>query len=766
MIRLGLRLAVAGGREAITRLAMIAIAVAIGSALLLTTLASINAFDAQNHRYSWFETGYPGAEPTGRAVQGAVSGVDPVWWLLQGDTFRGKEFARVDVAATGPHSPTPPGIPALPGPGQFYASPSLAKLLRDTPAVELGDRYPGTQIGIIGNDALPAPDTLAIIIGRDVASLADEPGAHQITHISDTSPSACNGDCAPTVGTDSDGMTLVLSVVAAALLFPVLIFIGGATRLSAARREQRFAAMRLVGATPRQISTISTVESSIATIVGVALGFGLFAVARPVVATIPFSGERFFTSDLSLSLANVVLVALGVPVAAAIAARIALRRVNISPLGVSRRTTPRPPKPRRLLLLVAGVAWLAYLAFYSDIRTSWSTINQAYAYLLGVFGIMIGLVVAGPWLTLIGSRLTVRRANKPASLIAARRLSDNPQSAFRAVSGLVLAVFVATCAIGIITTIVAYNGGSVGKTVNSRGTIVREYGRGPDSTPTTTVPAGLPTAITAVPGGAHVAILRANPAADVLRRGPEGHPIIPPDFVTCAALLTAPALGHCPADATVAAIQFDFGGGVIDRTLPMSEITWPAADQSVEQIAALPIDLVVVSTNGTPAAVEQARTVLEHEFPHSLGFAPETLSEIKIRSATLINRYQRLANVVLLTSLPIAGCSLAVAVAGGLAERRRPFSLLRLTGAPLSMLRRVVSLEAAVPLLISVVVAAGAGMLAAGLFLHAQLRQTLQAPGLEYYAIIIGGVLASFAIIASTLPLLNRVTGPETARND
>ena len=41
---------------------------------------------------------------------------------------------------------------------------------------------------------------------------------------------------------------LVLSVVAPALLMPVLIFIGTATRLSAARREQRFAAMRLVGA--------------------------------------------------------------------------------------------------------------------------------------------------------------------------------------------------------------------------------------------------------------------------------------------------------------------------------------------------------------------------------------------------------------------------------------------------------------------------------------------------------------------------------------
>ena len=76
--------------------------------------------------------------------------------------------------------------------------------------------------------------------------------------------------------------------------------------------------MRLVGATPRQIATIATVESSVATIAGTAVGFGLFYTLRPAIATIPFSGERFFTSDLSLSPANVLLVAIGIPAAAAL----------------------------------------------------------------------------------------------------------------------------------------------------------------------------------------------------------------------------------------------------------------------------------------------------------------------------------------------------------------------------------------------------------------------------------------------------------------
>jgi cell division protein FtsX len=72
------------------------------------------------------------------------------------------------------------------------------------------------------------------------------------------------------MGTRADGIDLILSVTSAALLFPVLIFIGTATRLTAARREQRFAAMRLIGATPRQVSVISAVESTVAAVAGTA----------------------------------------------------------------------------------------------------------------------------------------------------------------------------------------------------------------------------------------------------------------------------------------------------------------------------------------------------------------------------------------------------------------------------------------------------------------------------------------------------------------
>ena len=257
-------------------------------------------------------------------------------------------------------------------------------------------------------------------------------------------------DYTPAVGgIQPSGIDLILSVVALAMLAPVLIFIATATRLSAARREQRFAAMRLVGATRRQVSLLAATESTAAAVLGVAAGFGLFFLLRAPVAGIPFLGEPFFPADMSLSLPDVLAVAIGVPVAAAVAARLALRRVHISPLGVARRTTPKPPRAWRVLPLLAGLAELGFFVVHG---TPASPGGEVWALLSGFLLIIAGLVIAGPWLTMAAARVMARRTSRPGALIAARRLADDPRAAFRAVSGLVLALFITTVAVVGITT--------------------------------------------------------------------------------------------------------------------------------------------------------------------------------------------------------------------------------------------------------------------------------------------------------------------------
>src|SRR6266508_69128 len=186
--------------------------------MLLVVLAGMNAINAQNARTAWLNSGpllgivnAPGS-PRGSH---STSSAKPLWWLLRTDYFGSQTIYQVDVAATGPGSPVPPGIPRLPGPGQFYASPALSRLLRSTPANELAARFPGHQIGTIGPSALPSPSSLVIVVGCSAQQLSKVPGAAQITSIN---TNASIGGIAG--GFHTKQLETILAVGAPALLPP------------------------------------------------------------------------------------------------------------------------------------------------------------------------------------------------------------------------------------------------------------------------------------------------------------------------------------------------------------------------------------------------------------------------------------------------------------------------------------------------------------------------------------------------------------------
>ena len=780
MIGLGLRLVLSGGREAVIRFLVLAVAVGLGVGLLLTAVAATNAVTAWNNSHAWLWTG------TASVPAGPVTaGIAPLWWHPSGDTFDGQQIDRFDVAATGASSPVPPGITHDPGPGQYYASPALAALLRSTPANQLAGRYPGRLAGVIGDAALSSPDSLVIIIGHTPAQLADTPGSARVTSIATTVPGNFGhvlnrkglNYMPPSAGIESISIDLILSVVALAMLAPVLIFIATATRLSAARREQRFAAMRLVGATRRQVSLLAATESTAAAVLGVAAGFGIFFLLRAPVAGIPFLGEPFFPADMALSLPDILAVAIGVPVAAAVAARLALRRVRISPLGVARRTTPRPPRAWRVLPLLAGLAELGFFVVHGTPATAG---GEVWALLSGFLLIIVGLVIAGPWLTMAAARVMARRTSRPGALIAARRLADDPKAAFRAVSGLVLALFITTVAVVGITTQDAKD--LTQSATPAAAAVVMDQlaasgffssaqepaaaGAGPAAPA-----APLAAQLRGIPGVQGVVVVRAVPKLTIpgtfhnLGTYPGGSSPVPAGVVSCAQLATVPALGRCPAGATAAAFPEDGFDGPLDGTTSAG-ITWPAVNVPASRLDSLAVDAINVGTNGSVPAVEQARTVLENARAYAAPGGPSTLGDQISQDNAGNDAYQQLANTVILVSLPIAGCTLAAAIAAGLADRKRPFSLLRLTGARLATLRRVVALESAVPLLAVAAVAIGTGFAAAAEFASVAQHYPMVAPGAAYYLLTAGGILASLAIIAATFPLLKRITGPEVARNE
>ncbi|MGH3202529.1 MAG: FtsX-like permease family protein, partial [Streptosporangiaceae bacterium] len=78
----------------------------------------------------------------------------------------------------------------------------------------------------------------------------------------------------------------------------------------------------------------------------------------------------------------------------------------------------------------------------------------------------------------------------------------------------------------------------------------------------------------------------------------------------------------------------------------------------------------------------------------------------------------------------------------------------------------VVALESAVPLLAAAAVAIGTGFGATAMYASLEMQHPMVAPGAGYYLLTAGGILTALGIIAASLPLLARITGPDVVRNE
>ncbi len=161
MTRLGVRLALAGGRGAITGLVLTALAVALGTSILLFALSFAPALQDRQERSAWrVPAVLLDEQPAGGAL------------LMQvvEDLYQGEALVRVRMAPIGPDSPVPPGVPRLPAPGEAFVSPALATRMAAVPGDLLADRI-GNVIGTMQPEALRSPQELVALIGADPAEL-------------------------------------------------------------------------------------------------------------------------------------------------------------------------------------------------------------------------------------------------------------------------------------------------------------------------------------------------------------------------------------------------------------------------------------------------------------------------------------------------------------------------------------------------------------------------------------------------------------------
>ena len=349
---------------------------------------------------------------------------------------------------------------------------------------------------------------------------------------------------------------------------------------------------------------------------------------------------------------------------------------------MKRRAASRPPRIVRIIPLLAGIAVLAY---FDAAGKPGSNGGQLLELLVGFVLLIVGLVLAGPWFTTAGSRLMAKRPVGPATLIAGRRLLDNPKAAFRFVSGLVIALFVTSAAIGALSSIAAdassSGGGSAGK-----GTLADTF----CSFSTSNCPASAQ--VPSIPGRV-LAELRTTPGVRACGVGN------PPEPVPSSGeqLVRGRRVRPAGQDAGDRQVRAGSGGGEY-RLLPF-EPAWAQLARVVDGLAVRGACRWRTS-RGSPSTPLSSpptgrRVPLNGHGPRSNGSflsreggSRSTHSIRRLRC--LLTMIQDMTDVVIVASLVIAACSLAVNIAAGLGERKRPFSLLRLTGVSTALLHRVV----------------------------------------------------------------------------
>ncbi|PAZ11544.1 ABC transporter permease [Streptomyces sp. SA15] len=403
-------------------------AAAVGAFVLLVMIAATVGSDTRAGHTTWRT---PDAVPAKQAT--AVQALATTY--LRHDPVTVVSLAQLPGRKA---TPAPPGLSSFPEKGEVYVSPALAELMHKLPAGQLADRFPKVRsYGTVGAAGLASPDELVAVVGRapgdPAVSKAAEGGGTwfdtgqaaraQISGFSGTKKSLLTG---------LDKGTALLGVVLLAM--PVVVLASAAGRLGAARREQRLAALRLAGATPRQILAMTAVEAAGVGATGALAGALAYVALLPALAQIPYGVGTWYTEQLWVGLPWFVAVVAAVTALITVSAVSMLRQVATSPLGVAQQANPRRTRWIRF------VAFAATLLYVFQSTGSGLTPRQALALLVLFYG---AFWLFGPWVVDRLGRIVGRYARRPATLLAARRLSDDPRGAWRTVSGLVLAGFVA-----------------------------------------------------------------------------------------------------------------------------------------------------------------------------------------------------------------------------------------------------------------------------------------------------------------------------------
>jgi hypothetical protein len=721
-------LRVDGRTRTSTILTAVGVAVATGLVLLLVSLPF--ATKARAERSIWQEIDY-GSAGDGSALL-----------ISQGTDYSGHdEITRLDVSSTvDPHTlALPAGVPSFPAPGEVLVSPELFERMHELPAAQLADRFQGKVVGTLDDSALRFPDQLVAVVGHTPDTMPAD--AHQAP-----------GFQTPAQARVDPLLEMLAGVGVVVLIVPSLVLVASSSRLTAARRERRLAALRLAGATPGQVTGIVAAETGVAAVVGALLGLAVSPLLHSFATLVPWDGGTWQPGDFTLPVGVTVFLVVAMPVLVLVAAVLGLRRVVRNPIGAASAHTPKPLRAWRLLALpVAG-------GFFYFSVTSHAT--SAPVVLLGLLMVVASAVVVGPWITFAVGRIFVQSWRKPAGLLAGRRLLDDPRGAYRASAGVVLAVFIGSMALTLLPSFEGMVGGggtfrdsvlSVDTSADRAAQITAETNARLAAYGQQTRAAEVDEVVLSSVNGSHLRAL-VVPCAQAVQ-------LLRVDL-TCDA---APAVyGQGDLSGYRVSGSFDEPGVPLAPGTPVRTFRRLDSDVTIEAIvdpAALPAGIVpgqaevAVSTTGSDP--QTVRTALA-----ATGESIYSRDVYLTRQQNELGDLRRVTVIGLVAAAVLAGCSAAIATAGSVMDRRRTFGALIAAGTPVRLLSRALRAEAALPALAATVGAGVVGVLV-GLGLFSLFQDSQEAASVVLTPWLLAPVVLGLgvAVLAASVctPALNRV---------
>ncbi|MFF3451316.1 ABC transporter permease [Streptomyces sp. NPDC002667] len=426
---LGLRLLFGAGRGNRIRFLLMAAGGSIGVcclALVLTVPAILDAHD--------------GRDAARQLVTSAKGPADGTLVLQRDDAYGSRPFTRVFVAkGTGGPRSLPPGLSELPSPGEVFVSPRVHDLLRDAPAAKA--LLPGREAGVIGPTGLAHPDEFYAYVGTDRAELAREGRTLK----------GFGYSYAPSPAVEPSTLTDVRFALATLVLLPLGIFLSVCARLSAASRMRRLAALRLLGLSIKGTQRVNAAETVVAAVLGAVLGLGEYWVLNQVMSRAGLPGLRWYPGDGALSAATIAVCLLGCPALAWLVSRRSARDATANPLAVRRTAVPRPPSKWAGLLLLSGLGIVCGFCATGLMGHPASSLGvNALLVVAGVVLTGVGLVLTLPLLSYALARRVARTTRSLTLNLAMRRNEAEPGSTMRVVTSLVLLVYIASLAQGVL----------------------------------------------------------------------------------------------------------------------------------------------------------------------------------------------------------------------------------------------------------------------------------------------------------------------------